>query len=430
MTIEEYQEYRNWAGNPIDHLVASKKWFDYVDKIHEPIREKLGGVNKIIPLEISGIDRPVQFNNIDSITYQLLLKIPKYFFEYRLTRNKFIEQMVLEPRLNKHVKWGKHIQHWMQSQSIDPETQKEVVQLVSKLGGIYANTKNMKTKMEVEITTHPMAFAKIGRYGVDPQSCFNQGKCNQHHKYILAEFPNSYVILMRESGRIMARLFGVATLDFNAWSAMNLYRDQYAHMGTLIQGLHLTFNNLLGPVKCHDNAISIPLIYQNKDINYVYTKIDDGRTTWRFDIPSYHIGIYKCYQCNIAMMSDEGTAIEGIICCPECMDKLHTCEYSNKKTRYNLVEAINADGKVLKVSSILIGKVFFPCGISKKYYHVSLMETVGGRPISKAALIQGGYIRCDSCGHWTLKELFENGLCPRCNTIKKIKNEEYTTTTV
>jgi hypothetical protein len=67
---------------------------------------------------------------------------------------------------------------------------------ISKIGNYIANCKKPQTNVYGSIRTDPYAFFSIGRSSCDSQSCFRQSICNYHHKMILGEINNSFVMFL------------------------------------------------------------------------------------------------------------------------------------------------------------------------------------------------------------------------------------------
>ncbi len=164
-----------------------------IDKNHTFIRDKLGGKQKTIQLDVNCAELQQDISrNITDLALNLYYAIPNYFSEYKLVYyNDF--GLPYYPQF-KGIKIGKHVQTWMEKQKTAKKTTENVQKLLSQLGEVWSQLKISKEKIWANISTDPRAFCLLGNYGCDKNSCFAQGAMNQDKRYTFAVQPDTFVL--------------------------------------------------------------------------------------------------------------------------------------------------------------------------------------------------------------------------------------------
>lgn len=390
MHFTDKKEFFDWYKEFVKDSRTTRygeKWFDRVEQSHQNIRNALGGIRKIVEVPFKDIQVPVDFAEIDKITHEMLVYIPGYFAQYKLVRRDFCISTVNKGN-QFGMKWGKHIQHWMKANNCDEELVTRINNLVSRLGDKWSKAKTSELKMYVNITTSPQAFILLGHYGeIDQQSCFRHGSSNHSHKYILAQSPNSYVILVSTSpdieganlNTLQARFWGVANADLTRWSVANYYARKHAPEGNIYQAVERLYAEILGcdKPKRTENQLTINGAFQNKLVNWVFLKppinpATVGNTEYRLE--QGFIGhLVQCLKCGNSVTAEDAVSHAGRHACLICETNLPVCELTGRKTAA-VYEVIHSDGKQYKICYELFSSGdYLQDSIDLKYYHKDLM---------------------------------------------------------
>jgi hypothetical protein len=433
----EPKEFLKWYDDFIKQnpgFRAGIDWFNAIETSHADLRKKIGGVNLVKDMILKDVQNPIDFSLIDKPTERMLVIIPKYFHEYEVRRPDFCEPTLKRNPKFAGMKWSKHISTWMERDKVDDAIQKEVNDIISKLGEVWIKAKTKDVTAKVLLSTDPKAFNLVGYYGPDNVSCFRQNGGNHIHRYRLAQTPGSFILLVGENEDLIrpdppglwGRFIGFASPDLNAFSLVNYYPKKGYPEGNILMAVDKFMGDLLGtenPTKV-DNQITLRDIFQNKIINRTY------------HAPGYkfagHIvnGVQKgldnltaCNKCNAVHIFANLINVGDIYCCKECSDKTVLCGLTGKKSFGPLVEVMTDKGSIQAAMEHL-GKRFFECSLTNKYFMPDLVQKMSNGHLASIAYIKEQQMpTCPLCRLPT-KVLVAHGNQKICRSCVNRKNPQ------
>ncbi len=425
-------------------LKPPKKWFENVENSHSEIRNRLGGINKIIPVQLDEIQIPIDFSEIKEEITKLAYLIPGYFIQYKFEFGKLCVPLIPSGDFQ-GMRWGKHIQTWMKKDGLKTQENvdaSKVNNVLSTLGEKWSRCKTEKNSLEVCISTDPKAFASLGYYGPDRDSCFKQKGQNQLHKYILGQFKNSYVVLVGKSidpdiaknDNVVSRLWGIANDDMSVWNVCNVYSQPRFPEGSIHQAIEKAFSTIIGVKKAKkaSGKLKIAPVYQNKVINW---SLFDPKIEFNpqvFDVPTGN-GLEKlkyCKNCKDLFGQDHELNVADITyyLCDNCLYIAKKCEYSGSLTLNPLISAYDKNEKPIWISSNLVSlNVFAHCSVTNCYFLTENLKPLNELAyISEMAIRAYNYKKCPNCDFYcqNLHEICNKKVCPNCYAmISKEQNE-------
>jgi hypothetical protein len=172
-----------------------QEWLDLIDKNHEKLREKIGGISKTTFIDPSKNDEDevvAPYQSVYDIMYYINYYMPGYYEKYGLTHEDFQHQKL---KKLKNIGATKHILGYAKRAKVDEGKLAEVEKYVERLGQLFKKAKARKVKGYITMTTEPKAFCLLGQFGFDG-GCFAQGSFNSDKKYGLGVTENSFVLLI------------------------------------------------------------------------------------------------------------------------------------------------------------------------------------------------------------------------------------------
>lgn len=120
---------------------------------------------------------------------------------------------------------------------------------MSALGDLWKQEyKLANRKYRITLSTAAKAFILLGHLKVDEGSCFRQNSCNPHHKFALANVPNSFVGVITEDrgspfnrkSTVFSRFWGILSPETEEMSISNMYMQNMnkGEMESLMQTVH------------------------------------------------------------------------------------------------------------------------------------------------------------------------------------------------
>jgi hypothetical protein len=337
-----------------------------VDASHTELRKFLGGINKQFEIELGDLDKPCDFAEIDELTQNLAANIPQYFDVHGLKRKDFAISNVNIANFT-HLKWPKHISVWMSKAKVDESVQKTVGDILARLGGVWKKNKTEAQKIYTMISTDPVAFARIGHFSVDSDSCFQQKASNQSHKYILGISPDSFVFLVSDqplqitddeesNPKILARCWGFFDEKYERANLNNLYYRQRYPEGNILQSIKRTFDQLFGTESIvTDDILEVSPLYLNKGFRRSFSKTNPSSVA-RLKVKQIDLSSYiRCMICKIQRYRTKTErTTDGLVCIP-CAKDLLVCQHSQLKTFHKaLNEVYNEKNKIIHVCPSLL----------------------------------------------------------------------------
>lgn len=419
MSLEQYLSFIENDLQPAGGYYVGSKYYSLAYENKKKLHEFLKGPSRTENISIENIQQELEHDVLVSLTNPLLVNIPKYFCDYNFTRQS-LKLPVIPSGDFKGYKWSTHISHWLKRNKTLDIDRTLINNTISKLGIAWNKAKSEKKKYIVKLNTDPLAFAKIGLYGVDSQSCFRQTACNQTHKFILGIDRNSFILeFYRESDnkQVVARALGLCDDDFKSFYVFNIYHSLHEKIGNLLAVIDEFFKILLDTDKYSktDGRLIIKGIYQNKTNNLIYSTNKRESAEKIIPVSSYFAsGAGTCLKCGRTTYKEDLTDNH----CSLCFKHLKTCAYSGKRTS-NVRKVISEDGNEIEVSVEYIGTIFVPVRFKTgyKYLHRNLTKMTYKRNYITIDSYKGrGYADCESCGY-AFKATKNARSCPTCSTF-------------
>lgn len=406
-----------------------EEWFSTVEEKHQKIRNFLGGVRKVIPIDLEAEKIPsVDIEKIRPFYQKLLSEIPGYFLSYVVDLTQF--RYTSYKFGNRTFKWGKHISTWMERNDTNPEKSKIVKNILCEIGEIWASAKIKTTTLYFNITTSPWAFTIIGRYNFDRDSCFANGGCNEGHKYVIGVHPNSYIVLISsedgeeraDNSAVLTRMWGMPNDDFTKFYTCNIYPKTPKDNGTVQECINQGFAKLLDVKKPFINkSFKANGIYFNPESGKIFSKqqIDQGEISVFLDADKFWY-LRKCMRCNNYPKSDGGI-VDEISVCENCIKAAWKCEWTKKITFSAKHRSYDRNGKIMSISSppILSGEFILTNDGSDTYCHKDDIILMDGYKFSK---FYKSIFTCKICQNKTVNY---NEICRECSNKKDIPKYIY-----
>jgi hypothetical protein len=171
-----------------------RSWMNEVDSSHSQIRNILGGDKIVLTFELKNIQDKAE--DCNQLLKEILLKIPYYLVTYGFSIDDLKYPIIKPYNAKNPVRTIKHILTYAEKNN-SPNLE-IIKKLTNKLGEEYAKAKTENKKVAIVLSTTPQAFALLGHYGVDKDSCFGQRGVNSKHKFVLATVKNTFVITIRD----------------------------------------------------------------------------------------------------------------------------------------------------------------------------------------------------------------------------------------
>ncbi len=391
---EKWPDFKSWyedfESKHSHSDLANEAWFDKVQEQHQAIRELIGGIRLGRKVNLQAAQdaadekacKPL-FAQLENILPTIRSNIPDE------NMNKLL-MPTISLGSHKALRTGKAINSWASNILHNDRNKaaklKQVNNIVAKLGQYWARSRTDNVEHDVLLTTSARAFALLGHYGPDGDSCFKQGSGNQHFKYNLAQCENSYVLLIKNAkSRNIARMWGFPSKKFDVFNICNVYFKEGVQEGNMIETLKSFFGSILktniDEMRMFENKIDVgEEVYQNDYGNWSFTALDKiGHQVLNTD----HLG-FKCPHCDEKYDNQEdwGEVDEEMVC-ENCVDKANICDISDKRSFKETVQAVDQDGRfqdafleTLKSGDYGTYHKCTECG-DEPYYHESQVTQVG-----------------------------------------------------
>lgn len=270
--VENYEEFDPWfrtfirMGTKYDSYQPSKlsTWFDSVQDAHLEIRKRLDGFQINSHFDLKDIQRSAEMSSAGPIISHICTILPAYKSTYYLKT-----QDLLSPTMRdyKGIKTSKHISEYAKVANLSDDQKKELDRLLSALGNEWAKARVKEQKVFTTLSTEAKAFALLGHYGADWNSCFKQGGAKNSNKFHLGECENTFVFLVHDtnckgvdsSSKNWARAWGFFDPKQNVVNFTNLYLTKHLSQGNALEIMKLQAAQLLNAnpsdVKSADDLI-------------------------------------------------------------------------------------------------------------------------------------------------------------------------------
>lgn len=379
-SLSEFMEYyKSFAERHGDNHLDLDLWFARVQKYHQNIREKIGGIRHSYTIKLSNNDKEIVFTPEEAI-YNVWRSI--YNLCDSESGNRYSKSMKIVDEL---IKDGILPKGFESSYIIDSHSRKrksskiildkfnklklfELESIVSKFGQFWTKSiiplECKDLEVDINLTTSAKAFILLGHYGPDSDSCFNSNGDNWDNKFTLGQTEDTFVILISDpqTKKNLARLWGWYSKEIEALHFCNIYRrgSKLMHDGVVFAILCDLYQKIFNkpPIRIFD-AIEVKTgIYHNEksfDISLCSSmpiiKLRNDELILYSNIKDIRDG-EMCLGCNRLICSDEIVCIKQgnfcILCLENTFDRCSWCGSYHKKDSLVPQQYIS-DEKIQKV---------------------------------------------------------------------------------
>lgn len=201
ITIDEFKKWHDELlkeesldEESLSFQVKLDRWFNRSLRTKKLVHEMLDGSStkeysvELNPVSepnpaLNPLNHPWENDELDSL-------IPEFFDDH--TKEDIFRKMIDSG--GHLIKTTRYVSRWMIKNRIAESKQKEVMTILSHLQGHITDLYNHSGTYKVVVTCDPRAFVVLGNTECD-SSCFAHQGENPHHKWILSETKNTFVIL-------------------------------------------------------------------------------------------------------------------------------------------------------------------------------------------------------------------------------------------
>lgn len=430
------QDFSNWLNsgflkrNPNGWTpVNLDKWFTCVNKGHTDIRSLLKDniVQKNYYIASGQKEIDIESNAVQTLINKLLALEPSFLKNLALTKEDFKLPTIANGTHNAR-KLSKELSRYFRDVFYNkPTVLAEVDKIISTLGELWAKSKTNACDLEITLSTNAKAFALLGHYGPDKDSCFRQGSTSPYDKWIFAQSKNTFVIsvskanekkkLKREN---VARALG--WFENNTFHVRNYYFSPGFHEGDFLELLSLFFSELLNTkVIMRENYALLSntsyngwTFYQN---NYGNWSFGSNPQESYLDLNLNGILCHECEKCHRKFKDDKHFKnIDTLHVCDYCYNVANVCEVSGIRTFEELVPIIDAYGNEISVHST-IAATYKKCTICNN--HSSSLFEIENDNICHSCLATD-YSYCEIGNHYVKdSQILDIGDITCCKNHKK-----------
>jgi hypothetical protein len=382
--VENYNQFNKWYKEFIGihgGYNASKEWFKKVQATHQHLREIINGFEKEQDVKTEDIQRPAAKELAAPYIDRLRQLIPN--LEKNLDGD-FSPLLLPQMQLGqKTLSTGKAIVGWYQrSKNYNTYDRYDVDSNISGLAMQWAKAKSSKNKFTVVMSTRAKAFALLGHYGPDIDSCFHQTGGNDDNKYVLGQTSHTFVLLVKADDKVVARFWGFKLADANIYTLSNLYTEDHIRNGDIFEALRHFFASLL-QISYNDLNIT-----HNKGKVAEKSIIYFNGSTWSFahkdTIVAQHelIGdssdirvAATCANCHEIFEDNyDFLLVDNQNICPDCADTANFCDHCQTYTFEKVRCVIDEFSNLIHVHERHIKENYRKCKGCNDYIHKSLIH--------------------------------------------------------
>ena len=254
------------------------KLLKVIDNKHMVLRKKyLNGISKTLNIDIKD---SMKIPKLVGKARKAAMEVSKIAVDYCYT-NGISYRDLLCPTVQsgdcKGSKLGKHIRKYAEKNlKLDEAAMKRLDVALSNLAHIWAANKTRARSLSVTVDTSMKGFEQLGHYEVDSGSCFNG--YFRDDKYRIALQKDSFIILIKENNKIIARLWGWASKNRSLWHVTNSYYKNMTNL-ELQEVLQSFFDILLnGKTRISKLTIDSTYIYLNAGSQWTFCTNKDHNT--------------------------------------------------------------------------------------------------------------------------------------------------------
>lgn len=435
LASDDNTKFLTWFGDFIGRHEGFKpsnvsRWFDRVEKSHTSLRALLGGTRfekKIKIKSQQGSLNPEDVYDEVNVINQLLPGFLNY--------HGYDASVLLTPNINQgshsSTRIAKTIQTYAAKQVKDRRLTtnglQEIETMLSKLGEKWGKARTSDIELDVTITTSAKAFALLGHYGPDIDSCFRQGSERPIQKYVLGQTDNSFVCLIsqhdkvKNKDRVVSRSFGFFTDELKIAHFCNYYfRPGFAE-GDGIAAITSVMNSLWkDAVEFHENKMVIhgspDSIYHNPYGKWSFSKGKNTNVNTTIVYPNENfIRFFLCLVCGREARADTYWGeIDGNFVCEICVDRAPRCELTGKRTFKMLQQVLDQDGYLILVHPEEAAKLS-KCIICEKTTVENGLHKIGRYENVCSSCMETSFSQCEVCGDLVPdEEIVHDDICSEC----------------
>lgn len=273
-----------------------KEWFDLVQKNHQNIRNKIGGLGCELEIRFENINRSMSndvFYPIMQEICQLLPTLEKDLLDrYGKSPNALKLPSFSTDEFSTHrmIKSSTFIMNCGKNRGLKSSDLNILAELVSRLGRFYTIYSTKPCDAKIVLSTETIEFLKLGFYKVDTGSCFTKGLS----KYYLGQGNDSFVLHYYEDSKHLARMWGSFTSNCEVMNVSNLYMDKGVHEGNILTAAKMLYATI--------ESVELDDIHETHDVYEPSNLYRNGYGTLSFSknkiekqTVQFSTGV-KCYQ--------------------------------------------------------------------------------------------------------------------------------------
>lgn len=334
-----------------ESFLVHKHWYEKCEKTHQEIRDIIGGVAKEYTIQIEN----KEYKSDAEKTIGLIKKLDSIENNNQFSTglntslgSKWTELIRLPTvpngthRANKISYYLDLIRNRIKFSKLN--SNKEYSDVLSQLGELWQKSHTKKQTLNCMIDTTIEAFAKLGTYKVDYDSCFKAGGGSAKCKYYLAEIPNSFVCIVREKDTIVSRLIGA--LSNNTVNFWNFYFSK-VNEGNIRECLKAISADILNldpeVLHCYEDRLELPTgyIYQNDYFNVTFArKNSNPEPALNKQYFIFNTTVKECEGCGNGY-GNGAKLVDGYYYCAKCSKDATYASYNDTYTFKEIIKVRN-----------------------------------------------------------------------------------------
>ena len=378
ITIMSNKEFSEWFVPLLQKhggYIPPGGWIEDVGKSKGKIRTLLGGGHKKFPIDL--IEQQKPSSEAVEIANRMVKELPDIgstlAYNYMSTEDLFSTpyKAIDSHNAMRVSKWFRaRVQrnldyNFNSSTTTRLELFRKIDKYLAEIGQAWQKCRTQKCSLDVVIDTRPMAFAKLGHYGVcDDSSCFAQGFEGNNDKFALSVSTDTFVVSLwdREGSpqEPFARAWGFLsdTGDYTVVNYTNCYwKHREVQYGSIREALIVVAHKLLNVEDLdvlEDHIAESRISYVNEfgqlsigqgiksfDNEPRFEISDDEGLTEDYCLDSHS---WLCILCGGYTYSDNIASYSGSCTCQDCYENSVECVVCDRFTlQENMQEYLHPD---------------------------------------------------------------------------------------
>ena len=338
-------------------------WIDRVNSNHEFIRSVMGADLVSLEIELEEYQNAIS-DDMAAMYYTQMSDIIGGFDGMTRYLKGDIFEMLKRPTYNAgthdSIKTAKHIRQCLERYAADYQSSTwfstvwvKLEAVLSKLGEEWSKARTKNGKYHVTISTTPKAFALLGHYKTDVDSCFRQNGSSQQDKYCVGQSNNTFVITVAENGTNIIRAFGCLDRPTKTVHLANQYYLPGVCEGDAIEIFKKSFSKAFNVEYRYSESTIWP-----RDRAIVFINEKFGRCTFippsvayldDVDRPRMDTNLIKVWRCQICHSDLQEkhmfhNVVDDFVLCECCIEAAKPLFNSNKRTLKPTIEYEDENG--------------------------------------------------------------------------------------